>query len=59
MSNVIQSGHGAAEFSLRGPRLSWRDAASLQKANKNGHNSTGRRRPIFATAMQPPAPIRV
>jgi hypothetical protein len=29
MSNVIQSDHGAAEFSLRGPRLSWRDAASL------------------------------
>jgi hypothetical protein len=43
MSNVIQSGHGAAEFSLGAPRLSWRDAASTAKANKNGHNSTGRR----------------
>jgi hypothetical protein len=57
MSSVIQSREGAADFSLHEPRACLRSARSLQKANKNRHNSTGSRRARFATAMQRLTPI--
>jgi len=57
MSSNIPSYESAAHFNLRERRWCLRSAGLLQKANRNRHNSTGGRRPKFATAMQRPTPI--
>jgi hypothetical protein len=57
MSNVIQSCEGAADFTLSDSRFGSRSVSSLQKANKNRHNSTGNRGAEFAIAAQRPTPV--